>query len=90
MSQITRRVVARFPDHELAIERLARSSESFRAMCEEYTEGVEAFERWQRSARREAEVAELRVSLGELEEEIVEALRQEATPRPGRRVQAGR
>jgi hypothetical protein len=34
-------VLEHFPDHELAIERLARSSETFRSMCEDYGVGVE-------------------------------------------------
>jgi hypothetical protein len=29
-------MIKRFPDHELAIERLARSSETFRSMCEDH------------------------------------------------------
>jgi hypothetical protein len=86
MSRLTHRVLARFPDHELAIERLARSSESFRAMCEEYTVGAEALEGWQQSAQRAAEVAELRESLAELEEEILEALQEEAKPRLDQRL----
>ena len=35
-------VTKRFPEHELAIERLVRTSESFRSMCEDYAVGVEA------------------------------------------------
>lgn len=84
MSRITRVVIARFPEHELAIERLARRSESFHAMCEDYAAGVEALQRWLASTSHETEIAELRASLAELEEEIVEELLGENTA--GRRV----
>ena len=66
MPGVTRYVVARFPDHELAAERLARSSKSFREMCEEYNDGAEALERWRSAALPEAGLNELRVSLAEL------------------------
>jgi hypothetical protein len=85
MSRITRVVIARFPHHELAIERLARRSESFHAMCEDYVVGVDALQRWHGTTGDEAKVAELRASLAELEEEIVEALLEESAA--GRRAQ---
>jgi hypothetical protein len=44
-------VIKRFPGHELAIERLARSSETFRSMCEDYVVGVEAHRRWGHATR---------------------------------------
>jgi hypothetical protein len=53
-------------------------------MCEDYTVGIEALERWQQAADPRADDAELRQSLAELEEEILEALREEARPRSGR------
>jgi hypothetical protein len=84
MSRITQRVIARFPRHELAIERLARRSESFRAMCEDYVEGAEALQRWHDSAADEAKIAQLRESLSELEEEIAEALLAEEMQRADR------
>jgi hypothetical protein len=90
MSRIAHRVVARFPDHELAIERLVRSSESFREMCEEYNEGVEALERWQAARRPEVELSELRDSLADLEAEILEALQKDATADSSRRGRADR
>jgi len=80
-------IVERFPEHELAIERLARSSESFRSMCEDYAVGVEALERWERATdatdpKRTVRIAELRESLVELETEIRQAL-EEAAYRSG-------
>ena len=78
-------VIKRFPEHELAIERLLRKSESFRSMCDDYAVGVEALRRWERATdpKRELRIAELRDTLAALEEEILEALEQEATPRSG-------
>ena len=90
MPRITRRVVARFPYHELAIERLARSSESFREMCEEYNDGIESLERWQQARRPEAELTELRDSLADLEAEILETLQKDATAGSSRRGRADR
>jgi hypothetical protein len=80
-------VIERFREHELAIERLARSSESFRSMCEDYAVGVEALRRWERATdmtdpKRAVLIAELRDSLAELETEILQAL-EEAAHRSG-------
>jgi hypothetical protein len=80
-------VIERFPEHELAIERLARGSEGFRSMCEDYAVGVEALERWERATdatdpQRAVMIVELRESLAELETEIREAL-EETTYRSG-------
>ncbi len=80
MAGVTRYVIARFPAYELAIERLVRSSEHFREMCEEHAAGTEALERWQQGAPPQADIAELRDSLTGLEEEILEALQQEVKP----------
>jgi hypothetical protein len=90
MPRITHRVVARFPDHELAIERLVRSSESFKEMCEEYDEGIEALERWQQAARPQTELAELRDSLADLEAEMLAALQEDAAPGSSRRRRSNR
>ena len=90
MARITHHVVARFPDHELAIERLVRTSESFREMCEEYNDGIEALERWQQAARPQVELAELRDSLADLEAEILEALQKDATAGSSRHRRADR
>jgi hypothetical protein len=76
MARPARHVIKRFPEHELAIERLVRTSESFRSMCEDYALGVEALGRWERATdpKPAARIAELRESLLELEEEMLEAL----------------
>ncbi len=80
-------IVERFPEHELALERLARSSESFRSICEDYALGLEALERRERATdatdpKRAVMIAELRDSLAELETEIRQAL-EEAAYRSG-------
>ena len=84
MARPTTHVIKRFPDHELAIERLARTNESFGAMCEDYAVGVEALRRWERATdpKRAVRIAELRESLAEVEVEILEVLTLEAR-RPG-------
>jgi histidinol dehydrogenase len=74
-------VIERFPRHEPAIERLCRSSESFRSMCEDYAVGVEALRRWERATdatdpKQAVRTAELRESLAELEGEMLEMLEQ--------------
>jgi len=81
MARPATQVIKRFPEHELAIERLVRSSESFRSMCDDYAVGVEALRRWVRSAdpNRGVRIGELRDTLAELEEEMLEALEQEGT-----------
>jgi hypothetical protein len=81
MARPATQVIKRFPEHELAIERLVRRSESFRSMCEDYAVGVEALRGWQGATdpKRTARIAELHESLAELEQEMLEALEQEAT-----------
>jgi hypothetical protein len=88
MAGITHRVIARFPDHELAIERLVRSSGSFRSMCEEYTDGIEALERWQQEKRPQAQLAELKDSLEDLEAEMLEAVLEDVIAGSSRRQRA--
>ncbi len=89
MPGVTRQVIARFPAHELAIERLARRSESFREMCEEYADGIEALERWQRAALPKASLDELGGLLADLEAEILAALEQDARAGLGPRGRTG-
>jgi uncharacterized protein YdcH (DUF465 family) len=76
MPTLTTSVVERFPEHEMTIERLARSDDIFGSICEDHTVGVEALRRWQQSddPRRAERIAELRESLAELEEEILRAI----------------
>jgi hypothetical protein len=90
MAKPATHVIRRFPEHELAIERLVRTSESFRSMCDDYAVGVEACRRWERAPDPQpaARIAELRESLAELETEMLEALEQEAAARSGRRRRA--
>ncbi len=85
MPAVSRSVVARFPEHELAIERLFRQSETFRSMCEDYADGVDAIRFWQdRDHPRAAlKVAELRDCVADLEAEIVRALEEDASSRSG-------
>jgi hypothetical protein len=80
MARPATHVIERFPEHELAIERLVRTNESFRGMCEDYAVGVEALRRWERATdpKRGMRIAELRDSLAELEVEILEVLTQKA------------
>jgi hypothetical protein len=42
MPTLTTSVVERFPEHEMTIERLARSDDIFGSICEDHTVGVEA------------------------------------------------
>ena len=87
MAKPARQVTKRFPEHELAIERLVRTSESFRSMCEDYAVGVEALGQWERASdpKHATRIAELRDTLAEVEEEMLEALEQEAAARSGQR-----
>jgi len=80
MARPATHVIKRFPEHELAIERLVRRSEGFRSMCEDYAVGVEALRRWECATdpKRSARIAELRESLAELEEEMLEELNRAA------------
>jgi hypothetical protein len=92
MARPVTHVIKRFPEHELAIERLVRRSECFRSMCEDYAVGVEALRRWERSTdpKRTVRIAELRESLAELEEEMLEELKQEAASRSDQRRRSDR
>ena len=91
MARPATHVIQRFPEHELAIERLVRTSESFRSMCDDYAVGIEALRHWERTAdlKRAVRIAELRDVLAELEEEMLEVLRQETAHRSGQHRRAG-
>jgi hypothetical protein len=54
-------------------------------MCEDYVAGADALQRWHGSTGDETKVAELRASLAELEEEIVDALLEESAGRRAHR-----
>jgi hypothetical protein len=90
MARPATHVIRRFPQHELAIQRLIRTSESFCSMCDDYAVGVEALRRWERASdlKRAARIAELRESLAELEAEMLEVLEQETPARSGQRRRA--
>jgi hypothetical protein len=77
-------VIKRFPDHELAIERLAHSSKTLRSTCRDYAVGVEALGRWERATdpTRAVSIAELGDSLADLERGIRQML-EEAARRSG-------
>lgn len=63
-------VVERFPDQEARILRLALSDEGFLALCEEYDLARKSYGRLQVTPERAAEVAEYRMVIADLEEEI--------------------
>jgi len=63
-------VVERFPDQQARILRLALRDADFRALCEEYDLARKSYGRLQASPEREAEVAEYRAVIADLEEEI--------------------
>ena len=92
MARPATHVIKRFPEHELAIERLVRTSESFRSMCDDYAVGVEALRRWERAtdANHSVRIADLRDVLVELEEEMLDVLQQETAHRSGQYRRAGR
>lgn len=69
-------VVERFPEHELTIERLARTDDNFGSMCDDHAAGVNALRRWHQSddPKRAERIDELEESLTELEDEILRAI----------------
>jgi hypothetical protein len=70
------RVIECFPAHAALIRDRFHADESFREMCGDYTETLEALERWQASSskHRAARVEEYRELASALEVEIVAAL----------------
>ena len=71
------RVVARFPEHAWSIQNRFRGDPSFREMCADYAEALEALQRWQASeGPQQAErIEEYRELANALEIEMVTALR---------------
>ena len=63
-------VAERFPDQRADVYQLALRDEGFRALCEEYDLARQSFGRLQAAPEREAEVAEYRAVIADLEEEI--------------------
>jgi hypothetical protein len=70
------RVIGCFPEHAASIRDRFHADESFREMCGDYTETLEALERWQTSSspHRAARMEEYRELAGALEVEIATAL----------------
>ena len=71
------RVIERFPRHAASIRELFHADQSFREMCSDYTETLEALQRWQASegSQKTARVEEYRELAEALEIEIATALR---------------
>jgi hypothetical protein len=70
------RMIGCFPEHAASIRDHFHADESFREMCGDYTETLEALERWQASSspHKAARVEEYRELASALEIEIVAAL----------------
>jgi hypothetical protein len=71
------RVIARFPEHAPAIQARFRKDGSFREMCSDYVQALEALQRWEDShvPQRAARIEEYRELAKALEIEMVTALR---------------
>jgi hypothetical protein len=71
------RVIDRFPELAAAIRGCFEHDESFREMCHDYNEVLEALQRWQTSdsPQKLARIEEYRELAAALEIEIVAALR---------------
>ena len=71
------RVLQRFPEHAASIRERFHADPSFREMCSDYAEALEALRRWQASdaPQRAARIEEYRELAKALEIEIVTALR---------------
>ena len=71
------RVMECFPEHAAAIRDRFHADQSFREMCGDYAETLEALERWQTSPgpQKAARVEEYRELARALESEIATALR---------------
>lgn len=71
------RVIERFPEHAPAIRARFRKDGSFREMCSDYAQALEALQRWEDSdvPQRAALIEEYRELAEALEIEMVTALR---------------
>ena len=69
-------VMERFPSHKDTVKRLFRKSESFQAMCEDYTRCAEALRYWNQVESEEAPARreEYVTLLHDLEAEILQSL----------------
>lgn len=72
MPRSTRHAIERLPAQRAALERRLLADRSFRALCEDYGEAIEALRRWEGSSdpRSGERVAEFRALAAELEIEI--------------------
>ena len=70
-------VIQRFPKHAASIRDLFHADQSFREMCGDYAETLQALERWQASFRpqKAARIEEYRELARALEIEIATTLR---------------
>ena len=71
------RVIERFPRHAASIRELFHADQSFREMCGDYADTLEALQRWQASEgpQKAARVEEYQELARALEVEIATALR---------------
>lgn len=71
------RMIAQFPEHAPLIQTRFREDPSFREMCSDYAEALEALQRWQGSEvpQKAARIEEYRELAKALEIEMVTALR---------------
>ena len=68
-------VVSRFPRHELAIRRLYSRDDTFREICEDYTEALRALQHWQSAgSSSDPRIGQYRELVSELESEILNVL----------------
>ncbi len=76
MNDMMGHIRKRFPDKSENIALLMTKDPDFRAICEDYRDCIHALRHWDQSQEPEAEtrVNEYRTLIGELEDEIVEAL----------------
>jgi hypothetical protein len=70
------RMIARFPEHAPVIQTRFHEDQSFREMCSDYAEALEALQWWQASdvPQRAARIEEYRELAKALEIEMVTAL----------------
>ena len=69
-------LVRRFPERARSIRRLQAKDATFRAICEDYAEGLRALAYWQAADRScEQKAEEYRRLVEELEKEALEALK---------------
>jgi hypothetical protein len=76
------RVIECFPEHAATIQDRFHANQSFRDMCGDYAEALDALQRWQASdgPKKGARVEEYQELARALESEIVAALRLPTRP----------